>query len=326
MSCLALWYSPRQGGTTGICTVEAHFNLWRLASKHRKVYQFLDVGLMLEEGTDISSLNMFVPFTVNGILDLGKNLERIDVVQAVFNESWCPVAYPDKSTIGIMDFDKKDIFQVHKLGPSEWSVTPQFNGSVITLLLPNKVSKKTYFRFRISAADLVGITEESKPSNSWLESAFFITETVDFHVNVERKLTDELLRTMHGEGQVKFSKTHLFLMRNYSYDHIFSYPPPSDTRMLEKNKWEEYLGSEYISDHVLAYHWKQKSLAEQQIPTTASNLTSKAELSFEDLTVFAKYRFQRVSKGTILLFISVLLGISVAASLFANWVFIMFLA
>lgn len=55
---------------------------------------------------------------------------------------------------------------------------------------------------------------------------------------------------MHKEGPVRFSKTRLFLMRHCSYDHIFSHPSPADTRMLEQEEWAEYLGSEYVCDHV----------------------------------------------------------------------------
>lgn len=320
MSCLAIWYSSKNKVAGVAYSIEAHFNLWRLKTgKHGKVDQFLDVGLMMEDTLNVTSVNIFVPFAIEGITDLGSSLQSTEVVQAVFNEPWYAVPYPDKTTIGLMDFDKNDKFRVHELNQSEWKVTQQFGGSVITLLFPIEFTKKTYVRFRIGPCELFPVTAESKPSNSWLESAFFVTETLDFHVNEERKLTDELLRAIHSDGIVKFTKMHLFLMRYDSYDYVFSYPVPNDIRTLEEKKWIEYIGPQYNCNHVVAYHWKRSPDPKNQSDILLANSAGAA--SFDDFSAFAKFRLLKAGRGTIALFIFILVIIGIVGSFIASCLF-----
>jgi len=135
---------------------------------------------MVEESNNVNSFNLYVPFVVKErIRDLGKTLETTSAVQAVFNEPWCAVVYPGISTIRVMDFDKKDVFQIYKLNDKDLEVRSAYSGSVLRLLVPDGLQAKTYFRFRIYMPDLWPITKEDKPPNSWLESAFFVTEIID---------------------------------------------------------------------------------------------------------------------------------------------------
>lgn len=324
MSSIAIWFSPREPSAKLPCSIEAHFNLWRLRNKRlRRTEQFLDIGLMVEEPNNVNSFNLYVPFVIKErIRDLGKNLENTSIVQAVFNEPWCAVVYPGISTIKVMDFDKKDVFQIYKLNDKDLEVRPAYSGSVLRLLLPDSLQAKTYFRFRIYMPDLWPITKEDKPSNSWLESAFFVTEIIDFHINEKRNLSEELLRAMHDEGAVSFTKTHLFLMRYNNYDHIFSHPFPVDARTLERTIWTDYIGADYACERILAYHWRQKyerkANANDALASKSSDLGSQG---FSSFNVFTKFRFQKANIATILIFLTGLLGIGIISGLIANWLY-----
>jgi len=324
MSSIAIWFSPRASGPKRPYLIEAHFNLWRLRNKRlRKIEQFLDIGLMVEDSNDINSFNLFVPFVVKErIRDLGKSLETTSAIQAVFNEPWCAVAYPGISTIQVMDFDKKDIFQVYKLNEKDLEVRQAYGGSVLKLQVPDSLQTKTYFRFRIYMPDLWPITKEEKPSNSWLESAFFVTEIIDFHVNEKRNLSEELLRAMHDEGTVSFTKTHLFLMRYNNYDHIFSHPFPVDARTLEQTIWTDYIGTDYACDQILAYHWRHKY--EGKVNANDALVSKPGDLGsqgFNSFNVFTKFRFQKANVTTILIFLAGLLVIGIIGGSIANWLY-----
>jgi hypothetical protein len=275
---------------------------------------------MVEEPGNVSSFNLYVPFIVREkIKDLGKNLETTSAVQAVFNEPWCAVVYPGISTIKVMDFDKKDVFQIYKLNDKDLEAMPAYGGSVLKLLVPDSLQIKTYFRFRICMPDFWPITKEDKPSNSWLESAFFVTEIVDFHVNEKRNLSEDLLRVMHDGGEVSFTKTHLFLMRYSNYDHIFSHPVPVDARTLERTIWTDYIGIDYACEQILAYHWRQRYdrriNANNVLTSKSSDLGSQG---FSSFNVFTKFRFQKANVATIFIFLAGLLGIGIIGGLVAN--------
>jgi len=229
--------------------------------------------------------------------------------------------YPGISTIDVLDYNKNFIFQIYRLTEKDVNnVEPAFKGSILTIPMPIDIKRrKTYFRFRIFVSDTSPITKEDRPSNSWLESALLVTETIDFHVNEERNLSEDLLRTIHAEDKITFSKIHLYLMRYDYFDHVFSHPLPIDTRTLEENVWTDYLGAEYNCNRILAYHWRYKEdLSTKVGDKNNANSNTLPSIGFDKFNVFAKFRFQNANKVTILIFLAVLLAIGIAGSLIAN--------
>jgi len=64
MSCIATWFSPKDGADNNLCIVELHVNLWKLHNTRlRRGEQFLDVGIMLD-ARRIKSLDLFLPFAI----------------------------------------------------------------------------------------------------------------------------------------------------------------------------------------------------------------------------------------------------------------------
>ena len=318
MSCIAVWFSLRSPeDKSALSTMEVHFNFWRPRNrKFRQIKQCMDIGLMVEETINIASIYVYLPFVVTEkIEDLGAKLESTSSLQAVFNEPWRSLADPGITTIDVVDFEKAKLFQIYRISEEDIKIQTAYDGSMLQLVLPDGIHNKTYFRFRIYANTLSPIIKEDKPSNSWLESAFFVTETVDFHLNEKRNLPEDLLRTLHTAGEVVFTKTHLFLMRPDNFDHTFSYPSPVDSRTLEPKIWIDYLGPQYSSERIIAYHWKQK------INDTAVFDKNIDHMGFKSFNVFTKFRYQSASITTIIIFISILLAISFAGSLVAAWLF-----
>lgn len=270
---------------------------------------------MIKDPRNIASLFIYLPFIISqNVVDLGRKLEKTNTLQAVFNEPWRSLVDPEVNTIDVVDFEKEKLFQIYRIRQDDCKIELAYGGSILQLSFPDYLKTSTYFRFRIYADNFSPITNEDKPTNSWLESAFYVTETIDLHVNEKRNLPEELLQTVHTEGEIGFTKIHLFLMRYNNFDNVFSYPIPIDSRSLESMAWSDYLGSEYLSERIIAYHWKLKSEA------TASD-GSVLQRVFKSYNVFTKFRYQKANLITIIIFIIILIAISIAGGLIASFLF-----
>jgi len=76
MNCIAIWCSSKN--ESGVPhSLEAHFNLWKLG-KRKNTNCFLDIGLMIQNATKISHVNIFIPhfITSSNIEDLGITFRR----------------------------------------------------------------------------------------------------------------------------------------------------------------------------------------------------------------------------------------------------------
>jgi hypothetical protein len=290
---------------------EVHLNFWQLKKdKTNKIKQFLDIGLMIEVPNNSPSLHIFLPFAIQySIEDLGKTLKNTDTLRAVFNEPWRPLDDPDPQvdTFNVVDFETNILFQIFPVPKANYKVNPVQDGSTIDISLPKTEQHKKYIRFRVFSNDFSPIISEYKPKNAWLESAFTVTEIFDIHVNEKRNLSDDLLKILHSQGYVVLTKTHVFIMRSDKYDQISSFPVSIDSRTLEANIWNEYIGPEYLREKITAYHWKQK--VDDSVP-----LFSYPD-KFKSYNVYSKFRFQKANWITILVFILLLSVISFVSSL-----------
>jgi hypothetical protein len=291
--------------------VEVHLNFWQLKeNKTKKIRQFLDIGLMIIVPNNSPNLHIFLPFAIqNPIKDLGQTLKHTDTLRAVFNEPWRPLDDADSlaETFSVVDFETKTLFQIFPVPEANFKVNQFQYGSQIDISLPKTKKHNTYIRFRVFPISFSPMISEYKPKNAWLESAFTVTEIFDIHVNEKRNLSDDLLKILHSQGYIVLTKTHVFIMRSDKYDHISSFPISIDSRTLERNIWNEYIGPEYFREKITAYHWKHK------IDDSVPLLNYPEEL--KSYNVYSKFRFQKANWKTILVFISVLFVIGFVGSL-----------
>lgn len=157
-------------------------------------------------------------------------------------------------------------------------------GSIIRIAADDTINKgKTYYRIRIKSGFIESLSSIDKPANAILESAFACTEIVDFRLNEKRKLNSSLLNEIHRDGEVNFKPIHLFIMRETDCDYIFSSGKLYRSRILEKDLWAQYVGSDYSFEKIIAYQWMEESS--------------------EILYVFVKFRFRRSNWRTIFSFL-----------------------
>jgi len=259
---------------------------------------------MIGKETKASHVNVFVPERVgrSDVEDLGITFrERPELVSSLFNEDYRVSPRPNEKIIEVLDAERVPVFYIYALDlNSDIAIEDAYGGSIITIRIPRELAEeKHYYRIRLTNPYVDSISHIYTPPNSVLESAFLQTELVDFRVNEKRNLNSSLLERMRLEGEVSFSKTHLFLMREASDDYICSHKPPNGGRQLEVDLWKEYIGHDYSFDKIIAYHWKETS-------------------THNSFSAFAKFRFIRCSRLTIATFITIIIGLGVLAGVLAN--------
>ena len=302
MNCIAIWCSSKNKQSAFHC-LEVHFNLWKLGKK-KSANCFLDIGLMIQDATKVSHVNIFIPQPVasSDIEDLGITFRRNpDLVSTLFNEDYRISSGAQEKIVEVLNVERIPIFYIYVLDlDSDVSVENAFGGSIIKIRIPLELAdKKHYYRIRLKNPYVDSISHIYTPPNSVLESAFSQTELVDFRINEKRNLNGSLLERIHSEGEVSFNKTHLFLMREASDDYVYSHKPPSDSRQLEVDLWKSYIGGDYPFDKMIAYHWKETD-------------------THHSFSAFVKFRYIRCTRLTIAIFIAIIIILGFLSGLAAN--------
>ena len=268
MNCICIWltHARCELNIPKSKELECHFNLWMLKGishpRHAKLDCFLDIGVMLSYAGESTHINIFIPDRLDksNVQDLGRVFkDKTELVSAVFNEDYGILARAKEKTVEVKKADTTPLFDIYMLDlENDVSIESQFGGSIIRIQIPEHLkNKKHYYRIRLKCAfvDQTGYIY-TPPANSILEGAFFQTELIDFRVNEKRNLPSSLLETVRQNGDVHFTKTHFFLMREASDDYVFSHKPPGG-RQLEKEIWKAYVGEDYFFEQITAYHWKE---------------------------------------------------------------------
>jgi hypothetical protein len=305
MNCIAIWCSSKNKQSAFHC-LEVHFNLWKLG-KRKSANCFLDIGLMIQDATKVSHVNIFIPQPVasSDIKDLGITFRRNpDLVSILFNEDYRISSGAQEKIVEVLNVDRIPIFYIYVLDlGSDVSVENAFGGSIIKIHIPLELAdKKHYYRIRLKNPYVDSISHIYTPPNSVLESAFSQTELVDFRINEKRNLNGSLLERIHSEGEVSFNKTHLFLMREASDDYVYSHKPPNASRQLEADLWKGYISGDYPFDKMIAYHWKETD-------------------THHSFSAFAKFRYIRCTSKTITIFIVIIIVLGFVSGLVANFIF-----
>jgi hypothetical protein len=310
MNCIAIWctHTPAQQKAQPD-ELECHFNLWMLNSislrRRGRLDCFLDIGVMLRHADELSYINIFVPGQLDksNIQDLGLTFKNnTELIPAVFNEDWVVLVPPKEKAIEVRGGEDAPSFDIYMLDlENDVSVERQFGGSIIRIRIPEHLKKKKhYYRIRLKCpfVDQTGYVY-TPPASSILEGAFFQTELIDFRVNEKRNLPSSLLETIRQNGEVCFTKTHFFLMREASDDYVFSHKPPGG-RKLENDIWNSYVGKGYSFKQVTAYHWKES-------------------VSHKSFSVFVKFRSFHSSLRTILIAVGFIILFGVIGGFLGNY-------
>lgn len=315
MKSLALWKESVSGNINEIPQAEIHFNLWKLPTKKKSEFErFLDIGLLLDDISDIKKLHIYYPakIFIDDVEDLvGKIVTSRDnrLINTLFNANYHFHSAPNSDYYRISDATGER-FSLYELKPESNIQVEEINhGSRITICFRGTKPTKAYIRVRINHDYTTLFSHIDTPSNAIFQSAFSRTEIIDFRINEARELSNELLEVIEDEGlRYHFNKIHFFFICSSREEYLFSHIPFISARQLEKNRWKNYLGNKYNSQEaILAYHWKEKS--------------KEGEKSIEDFNALIKTKYENNSWRTIAKYLIILLLFTIAFNLLSNCVY-----
>lgn len=268
LESLAVWCEHDLTQEQEPINADLHFNYWKIPKPfykriNRHFTRCLDIGILLHNPQKTKTICIFFPFKVQkaNVYDLVSILnEKKEVCCAVFNEDCKFTGQGNTDHQTVVAGDRTlDLF---KLDIENFSIDEKYNGSVLTITLPERRDDNLYIRIRVLTPNLRSICTINTPANSFLQSAFSKDELVDFRVNEYRVLKNSLIAHIEKYGRIKLQMVHFFFICSPNEDHVFASTPFKNCRFLESGTWDDYTKGhmpQLVGTSPLAYHWKSPS-------------------------------------------------------------------
>lgn len=306
MKSIAIWYTPATNNAITLNDVELHFNFWKIPNGTKKHQKFLDIGVKLDDTSNVESLNLYFPkpvtqFDFEDIVS--KFIDKADLVSAIFNENYKVTSDGTKKSYEITDSKNNFVFTVYKTSSnSDIVFQPNICNGTIVKIRVLKQNRKLYYRFRLKGEFIDSLSIISKPTNAILESAFSEIEMIDFRVNEIRDLNQDLLEIIGKEVLLKIRKQHFFFICSNEEEVIGNHQPFISCRNLENYRWNKYVDLPNSKNNVfLAYHWTENN---------------KESVSTLIKTKYEKNNWKTIGKYFLIAFI-----IAILIGLFTNWLY-----
>lgn len=306
MKSIAIWYTPDDNKKITLSDVELHFNFWKIPNGTKKHQKFLDIGVKLDDTSNVGSLNLYFPkqISTSNFEDIvSKFIDRADLVSAIFNENYKVTSEVAKKSYEITDSKNEFVFTVYKTSKNDIEFQNDiYNGTIIKIKVL-KQNKKSYYRFRLKGEFIDSLSTISKPTNAIWESAFSEIEMIDFRVNEIRDLNQDLLESIGKEVLLKIRKQHFFFICSNEEEVIGNHQPFISCRNLENYRWNNYvdLPTNNKNSVFLAYHWKENNK--------------------ESVSTLIKTKYEKNNWKTIGKYFSIAFLIAVLIELFSNWLY-----
>ncbi|UZP68727.1 hypothetical protein N1030_07085 [Desulfovibrio mangrovi] len=248
---------------------DLHINIWRLPSKGiGKIHDhFFDIGIMIYNPKEISKFNIFIPkhngtYYSGGIQDLVPYMKDVSVLSSVFNEDLGINVINDAYQHRVSKDD--ELFCIlNELTHSDYDMSIiEGEGVVFSVLVPDNINGKVYFRLRMKGEALLGCISEEKLANSYLQRFLSRVEITDLQINELRTISKRLRDEIRDKGEFVFNKVHIFYVCSSDNEILVNSPQYGVCRYLECDVWKKYIDHAYLNSKrhngVLAYHWKFK--------------------------------------------------------------------
>lgn len=331
---IAIWCVPR--ANSAATDLEAHFNYWRIAGEPgfaaksaKRVQDFIEIGLLVTDITQIEKICIFVPTTVQraAVEDCAPYLAHSQFAQGIFNEVFqimAPVA-GGPGCIVLYDTPASVFCRVHRFAqgsqgiePNELTIVEQHDGTVLTIG-PDAMleacnhavpSAPSYFRLRIhlkAGREENPFVKVIQPHDRRFQSGYDEIEYIDFRMNEARTLPAGIEQRMRNDrakgGDVAF-KLVAFLTAVPVHSELSVSNTPSHKMRLLEQSWNGYVASG-IPDGMVVYHWKRQA-------------------PISDFSAFVKLQTRRSSRKILVVYlvIAFLFGLSgnlAATGIQAGW-------
>ena len=284
-----------------------HINDWL----NPKGKSYVDLAIHIRGIKSSKSLNVFVPFPVlnEEIEDVSLSFGDTKILQAIFSAA-CIVDYKKNPHASEIAYNGKTVDIVH-LSTMSFKAAPLSNGTLICVdlqeLQPYLDNDEAYFIWRMPHKSLDAIFKPYvNVGNAMERLRDLITTPVvsekygySIRINESRLLPEEITRIgMFHRQKLNKAAITISIDENYELNDTGCYR----IRRLEENLYKEYLPSDYQTEDVITYQWNQNR-----------------EDNFQgQFNFYYSITRDSISKGSMLLYMILLLTIGVIGDAVSN--------
>lgn len=274
---------------------------------------FVDIAIHIRGIKSSKSLNVYVPFPVlyEEIEDVSLSFEDTKILQAIFSAA-CIVDYKKNQHTSEIAYNGKTVDIVH-ISTTSFKSDPLSNGTLICVdlqeLQPYLDNDEAYFIWRMPHKSLDAIFKTRVDVGNAIERLRDLITTpvvsekygYSIRINESRLLPEEVTRIgMFHRQKLKKAAVTISVDENYELNDAGCYR----IRRLEENLYKNYLPKDYQCEDVITYQWNQNR-----------------EDNFQgQFNFYYSITRESVSKGSMLLYMILLLSIGVIGDAISNTV------
>ena len=288
-------------------TSTIHINDWL----NPKGKSYVDIAIHIRGIKLCKLLNVYVPFpvSVEEIDDVSLSFENTKILQAIFSAA-CIVDYKKNAHASEIAYNGKTVDIVH-ISTTGFQAEPLSNGTLIRVDLQNLQpcldNDEAYFIWRMPHKSLDEIFKPHVNVGNVLERLRDLITTpvvsekygYSIRINETRLLPEEITRIgMFHRQKLKKAAITISVDENYELNDAGCYR----IRRLEENLYKAYLPSDYQTEYVITYQWNQ-------------NRTDNFQGQFN---FYYSITRDSISKGSMLLYMILLLSIGVIGDAVSN--------
>ena len=272
---------------------------------------FVDIAIHIRGIKSSKSLNVYVPFPVldEEIEDVSLSFGDTKILQAIFSAA-CIVDYKKNQHTSEIAYNGKTVDIVH-ISTTTFKVEPLSTGTLIHVdlleLQPYLDNDEAYFIWRMPHKSLDAIFKPCVNVGNALERLRDLITTpvvsekygYSIRINESRLLPEEITRIgMFHRQKLNKAVITISVDENYELNDAGCYR----IRRLEENLYREYLPSDYQTEDVITYQWYQNR-----------------ENNFQgQFNFYYSITRESISKGSMLLYMILLLSIGVIGDAVSN--------
>lgn len=272
---------------------------------------YVDIAVHIRGVKACKSLNVYVPFLVleEEIEDVSLSFGDTKILQAIFSAA-CIVDYKKNQHASEIAYNGKTVDIVH-ISTTSFNAEPLSNGTLIRVdlqkLQPYLDNDEAYFILRMPHKSLDAIFKPHvNVGNAMERLRDLITTPVlsekygySIRINESRLLPEEITRIgMFHRQKLNKAAITISIGENYELNDAGCYR----IRRLEENLYKGYLPSDYRTEDVITYQWNQNR-----------------ENNFQgQFNFYYSITRDSVSKGSMLLYIILLLTVGIIGDVISN--------
>ena len=288
-------------------TSTIHINDWL----NPKGKSYVDIAIHTRGVKLCKSLNVYVPFPVldEEIEDVSLSFEDTKILQAIFSAA-CIVDYKKNQHTSEIAYNGKTVDVVH-ISTMRIKAEPLSNGTLIRVdlqeLQPYLDNDEAYFIWRMPHKSLDAIFKSYVDMGNAIERLRDLITTpvvsekygYSIRINESRLLPEEVTRIgMFHRQKLKKAAITISVDENYETNDAGCYR----IRRLEENLYRNYLPKDYQCEDVITYQWNQNR-----------------EDNFQgQFNFYYSITREHISKGSMLLYMILLLSIGVIGDAISN--------